>query len=185
MNIEIRQATAEDSRIIAEAFAMALGKDVAKEFCGKDYISVLEEIIKREDTQYSYRNAFIAVADGKAAGAAIGYDGGLLKPLRAKTLEIIHKYNPELKLTEDETEAGEFYLDTIGVLPECRGCGIGRKLLLAMRDRAFAQGFQRVGLLVDFNNPNAERLYLSLGFESVGTRGFFGHKMKHLQTCAL
>ncbi len=185
MNIEIRQATAMDSRIIAEAFTMALGEDVTKEFCGEDYIPVLEEIVKQEDTQYSYRNAFIAESDGKAVGAIIGYDGKLLKPLRAKTLDIIHKYNPKLEVTEDETEAGEFYLDSIGVIPGHRGEGIGRKLLLAMRDRAFAQGFDRVGLLVDFNNPDAERLYRSLGFEPVGTKDFFGHKMKHLQSCNL
>jgi len=182
--IEIRQATPADSRIIAKVFAMALGEDTTRKFCGKDYIAVLEEIATREDTQYSYRNSLIAFADGNPVGAIIGYDGGRLSQLRDKTLEIIRKYNPDLNVIEDETQAGEFYLDSVGVLPGCRGGGIGRKLLLSMRDHAFALGFPRVGLLVDIENPDAERLYRSLGFEYVDNKVFFGHPMKHLQSTA-
>jgi len=184
MNIAIRQAELEDSPIIAKAIVMALGEEVAKEYCGKDYLSVLDEIIRMEDTQYSYRNALVAVADNVPVGATIGYDGGLLEQLRDKTLSVIHRYNPGLVVTDDETSAGEFYLDTIGMLPEFRGFGIGRKLLLAMRDKAFSMGHKCVGLLVDLGNPDAERLYRSLGFEQVGEIDFFGHKMKHLQTQA-
>ena len=81
----------------------------------------------------------------------------------------------------DETEAGEYYLDSIAVLPEFRGQGVASALINAFCDKAFAQGHNRVGLIVDFDNPNAEKLYTSLGFERVGTRIFFGHKMWHLQ----
>jgi ribosomal protein S18 acetylase RimI-like enzyme len=38
-----------------------------------------------------------------------------------------------------------------------------------------------VGLIVDFNNPRAEALYTSLGFERVGRKNFLGHPMWHLQ----
>lgn len=184
MDIEIRQATPNDSLLVAEAFAMALGKDVTREFCGENYIEVLIEVVNNEDTQYSYRNALVAIADGKPAGAIIGYDGAMLRTLRANTLDIIRKYNPDLKSIEDETQTGEFYLDSVGVLPEFRGNGIGRSLLLSMRDKAYAQGFRRVGLLVDIENPAAERLYRSLGFEYADSRTFFGHPMKHLQSSA-
>ena len=46
----------------------------------------------------------------------------------------------------------------------------GARLLAAMRDRALVEGYERVGLLVDFGNPDAERLYLSLGFTRVEER---------------
>ncbi|MDE6499356.1 MAG: GNAT family N-acetyltransferase, partial [Rikenella sp.] len=75
-------------------------------------------------------------------------------------------------------------LDSIGVLPEFRRCGIGGRLLAAMRDKAFAEGYERVGLLVDVENPDAERLYFALGFEEVGSKTFFGHRMRHLQQVA-
>ncbi len=182
MNITIRQAAIDDSMIIARSLVMAMGEDTAKVYCGNNYINVLDEIVRTEDSQYSYHNALLAMADDVPAGAIIGYDGGLLNRLRDTTLSVIHKYNPRLTVVDDETEEGEFYLDSIGILPEFRGCGIGRKLLLAMRDKAFSSGHKRVGLLVDYENPQAEKLYASLGFERVGTKMFFGHKMWHMQS---
>ena len=53
--------------------------------------------------------------------------------------------------------------------------------LSAARDRAFAAGHERVGLIVDFANPRAEALYNSLGFERVNAMKFLGHDMWHMQ----
>jgi len=181
MKITVREATAADARIIAQAVVMAMGEETAEAYCGDKCLEVLTEIARMEDSQYSYRNALVAVADDRPAGAIVGYDGGSLHRLRDRTLAVIRRFNPGLPVVEEETEAGEFYLDSVGILPEFRGCGIGRRLLLAMRERAFAAGHARVGLLVDDANPDAERLYAALGFARVGTRRFFGHKMWHLQ----
>jgi len=159
-----------------------MGEETAKKYCGDNCISVLEEIARMEDSQYSYHRALLAMADDTPAGAIVGYDGALLKRLRALTLSVIYKYNPQLTMEDEETGEGEFYLDSIGILPEFRGCGIGSRLLTAMREQAFSLGHKRVGLLVDSENPKAERLYVSLGFERVGTKMFFGHKMWHLQS---
>ena len=82
---------------------------------------------------------------------------------------------------QDETGPDEYYLDSLGVLPAYRGAGIGGKLLAALRDKAFAEGHQKAGLLVDVENPEAERLYRSLGFERVEARELFGHRMWHMQ----
>ena len=82
---------------------------------------------------------------------------------------------------EDETHPGEYYLDSLGVLPEYRRLGIGGRLLTALRDKAFAEGHERAGLLVDVENPGAEHLYHTLGFERVETRSLFGHRQWHLQ----
>jgi predicted GNAT family acetyltransferase len=54
-------------------------------------------------------------------------------------------------------------------------------LIDAFCKRALAQGHKRVGLIVDFDNPTAERLYTSQGFKRIGERLFFEHKMWHLQ----
>lgn len=181
MEITIRKATREDARLIAQVIAMAIGYEESKDCFGYNVIDALEEAAENEDTQYSYRNALVAMADGKIAGAIVGYDGSMLQQLRDASLRIIHKYNPDLTITDDETESGEFYLDSLGVLPEYRSHGIGRKLIAAKMQQASEQGHKTFGLLVDFENPDAERLYASIGFKQVGVRPFFGHQMKHMQ----
>ncbi|MBX3118360.1 MAG: GNAT family N-acetyltransferase [Fimbriimonadaceae bacterium] len=54
------------------------------------------------------------------------------------------------------------------VLAECRGQGVGEKLLQAVEDYARANGFAKVTLEVAEGNP-AKRLYLRCGFEEAGT----------------
>lgn len=178
----IRQATVDDALFIANVVAMAIADEGALHaYCGKDYVSVLAEIASLEDSQYSYRNALIAEVGGRIAGAVVGYDGAALHALRSNTLAVVEKRTGRLPNVVDETEPGECYLDSLAVLPEFRGQGIGRKLVSAFCSRAFAQGHECVGLLVDYENPKAEKLYSSLGFERVDTKPFFGHSMWHLQ----
>ncbi len=181
MSITIRRAEKSDVDLIAYVVAAAIGKETVQNYCGERYLEVLKEVIETPHTQYSYQFALVAEVDGEKAGGIVGYDGDLLYPLREKTLEIIHRYNPGLKVHSDETEGGEFYLDSIGVLPEYRGCGVGGALIHAMCEWAFEAGHSLVGLIVDAQNPRAEKLYQSQGFERCGQREFFAHEMWHLQ----
>lgn len=181
MKITIRDAVAGDAGLIAEAIVMAIGKDMAIKYCGEDYPIVMTEIIKTDGTQFCYRNALIAEVDNIPAGAIIGYDGGSLMQLQSKTFSVINKYHPEFTASGAETSEGEFYLDSIGILPEYRGLGIGSKLLTAMCNKAFASGHNIVGLSVDTENPDAEKLYVKIGFRCVGQQLFLGHHLKHLQ----
>ncbi|MCM1520757.1 MAG: GNAT family N-acetyltransferase [Lachnoclostridium sp.] len=181
MKITIRQATRDDARFIAGVVAMAIGHDGSKDYVGDDVINALTEVALRDDSQYSYRNALIAEADGKIAGAIVGYDGADLESLREASLSVIRKYHPDIVVTDDETGPDEFYIDSLGVLPEYRGKGIARRLIDALIDRASEKGHRRFGLLVDFENHSAEALYRSIGFTQVGITPFFGHPMKHLQ----
>ncbi len=176
----IRKATKDDVALIALVVAMAIGEDTAILYGGENYIDVFEEIALQEDSQYSYHNAFVAEIDGDAVGAVIGYDGAKLYQLREVTLEVISKRTEKQMVLSDETDATEFYLDSIAVLPEYRGLGVGAKLILAMKERAFNEYEKNLGLLVDFENPQAERLYRSLGFERAGLKVFLGHDMWHL-----
>ena len=58
--------------------------------------------------------------------------------------------------------------------------GIATRLIKALYDKIFAEGHTRLGLIVDFDNPTAERLYTQIGFKRVGQRTFLDHKMWHL-----
>lgn len=175
-------ARREDAATIAHAVAMAIGDEVAlRAYCGDDYHAVLTEIARREGTQYSWQYALVADVDGVPAGAVVGYDGARLAELREGTFAVLREQIGRTPNVADECEAGEIYLDSVGVLPEFRGLGVGRKLIAMFCEKAFAEGDARVGLIVDYANSKAEELYASLGFERIGTKLFFGHKMWHLQ----
>ena len=179
--IKIRPAVVADAPLIAQAVAMAMGEDSAMKLCGEKYLRVLEAVAAAEGTQYSYRNAMVAELDGEAAGTVVGYDGALLEGLRNGTLKVVGKNFENPIVPEDETQSGEFYIDSIGVLPQFRGCGIGKRLLTAMVGKALVLGCGKAGLIVDFENPSAGRLYEACGFQKVGEKDFYGHKMHHLQ----
>ena len=168
--------------MIAKAVAMAIGDEEAlRAYCGDDYLAVLTEVARREGTQYSWLGVLVAEVDGTPAGAIVGYDGALLEVLREGTYAVIREYLGRTPTIPNETEAGEFYLDSVGVLPQFRGLGVGRSLLSEMTQRALAEGHERVGLIVDFANPRAEALYNLLGFERVNATTFLGHDMWHMQ----
>ena len=177
--VGIRKAQPEDAGFIALVVAMALGGNEEHWLYG-----VFKELAGRGHSQYSYRNVLIAHMGGKPVGAIVGYDGARLRELREPIFELVRQNTGKVIEIEDETAAGEFYIDSLAVLPEYRGCGVGRMLLCAMRDMAVEAGYERVGLIVDFENPRAERLYTSLGFSRVGEKSFLGHPMWHLQYIA-
>ncbi len=178
----MRPAGPEDAEVIAQAVAMAIGDEAAlRAYCGDDYLAVLTEVARRKGTQYSWQHALVAEVEKTRAGAVVGYDGARLAELREGTFAVLREQIGHTPIIADETEAGEVYLDSVGVLPAFRGLGVGRALVAAFCDKAFAEGHERVGLIVDCANPKAEKLYTSLGFKRVGTKQFFGHQMWHLQ----
>lgn len=182
LDITIRPATEADAALISQVVAMAIGdEEGVRHYCGEQYLDVLADIASQSDTQYSWQQTLVAEVDGEAVGAVVGYDGGELSRLRDGTYGVIRKTIAEAQPIIDETEAGEYYLDSVGVLPHFQCRGIGRVLVNALCTKVFAEGHQRVGLIVDRENPRAESLYASLGFRRVGTKLFFGHKMWHLQ----
>ena len=182
LEIVVREATREDADIIARAVAMAIGdREALCDYCGEDYLSVLTEVAAEDVSQYSWRCAYVAELNGVVAGAIVGYDGAMLAQLREGTFDVLRKRIGCVPQIADETEVGEYYLDSVGVLPEFRGLGVGRELIAVFCEKVFAKGYDCVGLIVDYDNAQAEKLYFSLGFRRVGTRQFFGHHMWHLQ----
>lgn len=61
-------------------------------------------------------------------------------------------------------------IQTIAIDSACRGEGRGRTLLRALLDVATDRGAREVFLEVRADNPGAEGLYLSEGFEEIGRR---------------
>lgn len=180
----IRKAKAEDSSVIAIHLMLAMSTIVYR-FIGEDSeekaTQFLESLIRKEATQYSYENCWVVENEEGVVGVATVYDGAKLQQLRAPVAKMVksmfhREFNPE-----DETQAGEFYIDCIGVHPDWQGKGIGSKILQFLIDEYVSKRNKTLGLLVDKDNPNAKRLYLKLGFESVGETTLTGKEMEHLQ----
>ena len=183
--VRIQNATKEQSADIARLIMMAMTDDCCLHFCGagygiEDFRKMMTILVEREDSQYSYRNALVALDEDKVVGISVSYDGGQLRELRMAFIEAakVHVGKDHTDM-DDETQEGELYLDSLAVLPKYRHQGIARKLLLATKERADRLGLP-VGLLVDYGNPKSEALYLSMGFRYVNDKSWGGHTLKHL-----
>lgn len=186
MKIDIQKATKEQSAEIARLIMMAMTDECCLYFCGdgyglEDFRKMMTMLVEREDSQYSYRNTLVAIDGDQVVGVSVSYDGGKLRELRLAFIEAAKEYlGKDHSGMEDETQAGELYLDSLAVQPDYRRQGIARALLLATKERANQYELPHVGLLVDTDNPNGEALYSSVGFQYVGEKRWGGHFMKHM-----
>ena len=177
----IRKATKEEAVQIAELFMLAWPVEEILESNGLTYGQLQESmttIAAAEETIYSYENTIVAEVDGKVVGAMCAYDGADYQRLKQPIVDVLGADSGFAQLKE--TEAGEFYLDSVGVLPEYRGRGVASSLFEAQCERAASLGHKVAGLIVDVDKPQAEALYARLGFTYLDNKDFFGHTMKHM-----
>lgn len=180
----IRKATKTDSEAIARYLLLAM-EDIVFEFIGErnaeKAMSFMQHLTGTENNQYSYQNCWVVEEEGEVIAAVTLYDGGQLEVLRAPVAQYIEQeYNRPFN-PENETQAGEFYVDSFGVDPGQQGKGIGSALLQFLIDEYVHKNGQKLGLLVDKENPGAKKLYLKLGFQVVGEKTLVEKQMEHLQ----
>ena len=125
----------------------------------------------------------VAEANGQVVGVAFGYPGEneeavdrVLENLSAKSNDF-----DEPMTFDSETNGNEWYLDSIAVSPDYQGHGVGSQLLRALPEYAKADDESVIGLNVDFENPDAMKLYGRHGFEVVGKRMIGDHEYYHMQ----
>ena len=179
--ITIRMARQEEADRIAGLFMLAWPVDEIMESNKISYEELhasITHIAACRETVYSYENTVVAEVDDKVVGAMCGYDGADYQRLKQPIIDTLGKDSGFAELME--TEAGEFYLDSVGVLPEYRGRGIASRLFEAQCERAASLGHKVAGLIVDEDKPQAEALYIRLGFKYLDDKDFFGHTMKHM-----
>lgn len=188
MKINIAQATPDKASHIASLIMEAMNTGCCQNLAGPhhtlvDFHCMMTRLVEMDDSQYSYRNTLVAqTTDGIMVGILVAYDGGKLRALRRRFVEeAIVTFGIDYSGMDDETEEGEFYLDSLAVSSSYRGKGIATRLLQAGAQRAKEMGHSVVGLLCDKGNPNAEQLYTKIGFRYVNDTIWGGHSMKHLQ----
>lgn len=170
--ITFRKATIADAEFVAtvmmEAVEIPLMEDgIVPE---PDLVAICE----RDDTLYSWKNATIAEVNGERVGGLIAYSGKGYHEKKVFTFsQVKRKLDFDPMAMDDETREGEYYLDSLAVLPQWRGCGIGKALLMRGVEIAQTSGLLPV-LACDPVNTNAHRLYRSLGFVETGFLFIFG-----------
>jgi len=186
--MEIRPARKIHSNTIAKLIMQAMNYDCCRHFIGPghtldEFEHVMTSLVLTDNSQYSYTNTQVALSDeGEPCGICVSYDGGRLHELRRAFVDAMNtNFDRDFSGMDDETSAGELYIDSIAVAESHRGRGIATLLLNAAIKKAADMGLPAVGLLVDKGNPGAERLYRRTGFTYVDDNVWGGHEMKHLQ----
>ena len=180
----IRKATKDDSTAISEHLFLAI-EDFLYEFMGIEDTEKAKEFIlhfvEKENNQYSFQNCLVAESENEILGSINIYDGAKLDSLSHPIIQYIKAHFNEDFDPERETQKGEYYIDSFGVSPNYQGKGVGTRMLQHAIKVYTVENKQTLGLLVDEENPKAEKLYRKLGFEFVGRKVLVGKKVKHLQ----
>jgi ribosomal protein S18 acetylase RimI-like enzyme len=176
MEVTIRDAVIEDAPFIAWTVLTALDLD-------EDGIADVVSSCSSDRSLYSWRHARIASVDGHAVGCLISYEGAKYMDLRNHTWQSIWGGIDEQYLQTIEAEAGpgDFYLDSMAILPEYRGNGIGRLLLHDGIERGKRLHCSAITLIVSTEKPHLYNYYAGVGFREFGLLDFFGHKYHRMQ----
>jgi len=180
----IREALPADAPELGKLIILAMN-DLAAKFVGSsdpnDAVPLFQKFAAFPANQYSYENTLVYEDEDGICGMINAYDGAHLDALRSPFLAYLDKTYGFKHSPEDETQPGEYYLDCISVSPRKQGKGIGKELIKAMIDHAVSRAQHTLGLLVNKDNPKAEKLYASLGFKTIEEIDFMGGRYFHMQ----
>ena len=174
----LRDATLDDAPFIARVVLAGIDMLDIDAVLPDEQRAIFEHLIEiccMDDTLYSYCNTRIAEVDGKPVGALVAYYGACYAKMREKTFGLVQQTSGmDLSRNAMETGPGEFYLDSMAILSDYRGVGIGKMLMRDRVDFALNNGFQKVTLLVDKDKPRLQQYYESEGFAFGGELFVFG-----------
>ena len=166
--VQLRDATLDDAPIIARVVLAGIDMLDIDAVLPDEQRAIFEHLIEiccKDDTLYSYCNTRIAEIDGNPVGALVAYDGARYARMREKTFGLVQQTSGmDLSHNAMETGPGEFYLDSMAVLSDYRGVGIGKLLMRDRMEFALKNGFPKVTLLVDKDKPRLQEYYQSEGF---------------------
>lgn len=157
----LRPATAEDVPFISWAVMTAAGIETPSE----EMQHLSRMLCSRTDVLYSWKNSIVMTLGERPVGSLTCYSGEDYAALRRTTMVLIARYSGEdFRSMDMETGPGEFYLDSMAVLPEFRKRGLASKMLKAGITQAAELKIPTVSLVVSPLKPQAQHLYESIGF---------------------
>jgi [ribosomal protein S18]-alanine N-acetyltransferase len=107
------------------------------------------------------------------------YEAELARPDVCKIFVIRTAERPVAGFAAFWKVADEMHINNLAVHPDCRGRGLGRRLLSGALTEGYAMGVRRATLEVRRSNVVAQRLYAGAGFQVVGVRGdYYTHPVE-------
>lgn len=116
--------------------------------------------------RYGYKNAWVCERKKQIAGVFFGYPNEWEKlidgPLQAVMLK--NDLPIDTIAQENESLAGEWYLDTLVTNPDFRRQGVAQEMLDAVNEIAENKGYDKISLNCDIDNLPAYNLYKKMGY---------------------
>ena len=167
----VRPARREDAAVLTELINQA-GEGFPLYFwetlAGRDESAwdVGRKRAERDEGSFSWRNATIIEADGKAAGCVIGYE---IPDNPRPILTDMPRMSVPLQELEN-LPPSTWYVNVLAVLPEHRGKGLGTQLLAVADETGRKFGKKGMSVIVSDANPGACRLYERCGYRETARR---------------
>ncbi len=143
-------------------------------------LQVLTHFFEQPANRISYQNCWVIEVLGQIVGVLVAYHGSQTNTLDQPYIDrILHTTKQQVTITK-EAQDDEYYLDTIGILPNYRGKGYGTVLIGAFEKQAAQLGYSKLALLVSQKNEGAYKLYQRLGYVADYDIIFSGYHFWHL-----
>ncbi|GAB4379727.1 MAG: hypothetical protein Kow00121_34450 [Elainellaceae cyanobacterium] len=146
---------------------------------GQTAVQTIQKLVQRSHNRFSHRYVRVAESAHRVVGIAtilpaiaLTDDADYSSVLSAWAQlrwKLAHRLILD-RVLEHTYPADTFYIANLAVHPDYRGNGIGTQLLLHCIAEAQASDANQVFISVDINNPRAQKLYESLGFQVVATK---------------
>jgi ribosomal protein S18 acetylase RimI-like enzyme len=178
-DVTLRPAVESDAEFIALTVIKAVdikdNQDSSIQY--NDIKKCLTECAEMKNTLYSYENTIIAEAEGKRVGAIISYPGKMYLGYRVNTFcKLYHDTGIDLSANPMETNEEEYYLDSLMVLPEYRGFGIGGLLVEKACESVSKYDYKRLALIARADDHWLKYFYFNLGFRETTDLRIFDHE---------
>jgi ribosomal protein S18 acetylase RimI-like enzyme len=181
-HIRIRPARPDDAPLAAAVFRLSLDH-LANHLFGADGRATevaLIRLFSLNAGRFGYGSAFVAEWDRQPLGMMVSFPGADLNRLNLS----VARYLPRalgwnlfgfvartLSLANiKESEADEYYVSNLAILPAAQRRGLGKHLLLHADEQARTLGLAKCSLTVAIENHTALRLYKRQGYEIVFTK---------------
>lgn len=142
----------------------------------EDVLRLFVSLFRLPRNPFSYENGLVAEQDGRIIGLALYADAAYRRRIGRRMFWLALRYRGPFALLRRLPDAldvmacvstpppGAFYLSILAVDPECRGQGIGSRLLEEVHRRAADAGSPGVALHAELDNTAAQRLYQRHGY---------------------
>jgi len=177
-DITIRNAQVSDAEFLAKCIMAGMHLydfEAQMDADNKQILLRLTDCEQRSEYLYTYINTRVAECGKTVVGALLSYPGNIYKERRQLTFNRLWPDFSHFDTNSDqETQNGEYYLDSLAVMPAFRKQGIGRMLIKDAIAKGISLGYNRMTLVADEDMPNLISFYQSLGFVPAESLQAFG-----------